>query len=60
MAFDLLPRSRQAVIPLGPAFRHAGLKAVGAVGDAVDGDRPEHVSVEGLAVTEAAVCPQGD
>src|SRR5947207_15723734 len=58
--FDLRPRSRQAVVPLGPAFRHPWLKAVGPVGDAVDGDGPEQLLVERRPVARAAVGPVGD
>src|SRR5437879_1203925 len=31
-----MPRLCQAVVPLGPAFRHARVESVGAVRDAVD------------------------
>src|SRR5689334_21492145 len=44
--FNLRPRSRQAIVPHGPPLGHAGLEAVGAVGDAVHGDGPEHLLVE--------------
>jgi hypothetical protein len=53
--FDLLPRLRQAVVVLWPAFGHAGLKAIGAIGDAVRGDRPEHRLIEPFSVADAAV-----
>ena len=60
--FDLLPRLRQAVVVLWPAFGHAGLETVGAIGDAVPSDRPEHLLIERFPVAEAAArlaCNQG-
>lgn len=36
--FDLLPRSCQAVMVFRSSFRHARLKAIGAIGDALSAD----------------------
>src|SRR3954449_11886236 len=54
-AFDLRPRSRQAVEPPGPPLGHAGLEAVGPVGDAVHRDGPEQLPVQRRPVARAPV-----
>ncbi len=44
--FNVFSRPREAVVVLGPAFGHARLEAVGAIGDAVLGDGPQHLLIE--------------
>src|SRR5947209_8595213 len=59
-AFDLRPRSRQAVVPLRPALGHPRLEPVGSVGHAVDGDRRQDLPIERRPVGRAAVALEGD
>jgi hypothetical protein len=53
--FDLFSRLRQAVVVLGPSFRHARLEAVGSVRDAVLGNRLKQLLIERLSVLNTAV-----
>jgi hypothetical protein len=43
--FDLPSRLCQAVVVFRPSFRHAWLEAVGAIGDSVLGDGPQHLLI---------------
>jgi len=58
--FDLLSRLCQAVVVFRSSFRHAWLEAVGAIGDAVLGDGPQHLLIQGFQVLDSAVCLLAD
>jgi hypothetical protein len=53
---NLLSRLCPAVVVLRPSFRHAWLKAVGSIRDALLGDRVEQLLIEFLSVLNTAVC----
>jgi hypothetical protein len=48
LKLDLFPGSRQAVVVFRPSFRHAWFKAIGAIGDTVLGDGPQHFLIQGF------------
>jgi hypothetical protein len=58
--FDLLSRLCQAVVVFRPSFRHAWLEAVGAIGDAVLGDGPQHLLIQELKVLDSTMCLLAD
>jgi hypothetical protein len=60
ITFDLASRLCEAVVILGSAFGHSRLEAVGAIGDAVLGDCPQHLSIERLQVLDSTMCLLAD
>src|SRR5262249_6524712 len=60
LTFEFAPRPRQAVVPLGPPLGHAGLEAVGSVGDSVDSDGPKDLLTDCRPLTRTAVGLEGN
>jgi hypothetical protein len=58
--FDLPSRLCQAVVVFRPSFRHAWLEAVGAIGDSVLGDGPQHLLIQGFQVFDSTMCLLAD
>ena len=58
--FNLLSRFCQAVVVFRPSLRHARLKAVGAIRDAVPGDSLQQLLVELLSMLNTPVALVSD
>ena len=55
LTFDLFPGFREAVLVFRSSFRHAWLKAVGAIRDTVRGDGLQQLLVEFLSTVKTPV-----